>query len=188
MSWYVIDHVCGHTERVQICGTNSHGQRERKAEWLASQPCATCKKATQTQEAIEYAKKNGFAEMEGSERQVAWAEFIRAKRAKEIKVMIDNLIDCLVIGTDVDELKQQIEQTEAQFDFKFISDKEIASADGTVNREYAGDVLSFIENAIWSVFTKFVNTKNAKFWIDTRYDSIDELWEAFFPNPVEKSN
>ncbi len=44
MAKYEIKHTCGHTETVNICGTNVHGERERKAEWLASKPCYKCQR------------------------------------------------------------------------------------------------------------------------------------------------
>lgn len=39
---YTILHACGHRAMSQIYGTNVHGERERKAAWLASKPCTAC--------------------------------------------------------------------------------------------------------------------------------------------------
>ena len=44
MAKYEIEHTCGCVETVNICGTNVHGERERKAAWLASKPCYKCQR------------------------------------------------------------------------------------------------------------------------------------------------
>lgn len=42
MAKYHIAHSCGHDAEVNITGTNVRGERERKAGWLAGQPCGKC--------------------------------------------------------------------------------------------------------------------------------------------------
>ncbi|WP_280411733.1 hypothetical protein, partial [Nocardia asiatica] len=42
MAWYTIDHECGHTERHQIPGSNSGGQRDRRADGLRHTECSAC--------------------------------------------------------------------------------------------------------------------------------------------------
>ncbi len=39
---FTIDHVCGHCADHQIYGTNTHGEREIKAEKLAKTLCPEC--------------------------------------------------------------------------------------------------------------------------------------------------
>lgn len=73
MAKYEIKHSCGHTERVSICGTNVHGERDRKIAWLESRPCRECEAA----EDARAARLEGLAELEGSPKQVAWASDIR---------------------------------------------------------------------------------------------------------------
>lgn len=75
---YTITHTCGHSETVDIYGTNSHGERERKAEWMRSQPCQDCRRTTETAQALESAQARGLPTLTGSEKQIAWAERIRA--------------------------------------------------------------------------------------------------------------
>jgi deoxycytidylate deaminase len=45
MAQYTIKHTCGHEEVVNICGTNVHGERDRKVAWLESKPCHECEKS-----------------------------------------------------------------------------------------------------------------------------------------------
>lgn len=78
MSWYEITRSCGHTESIQIYGTNVHGERERKAALLAEQPCGDCRRAGRDQAASAQAAELGLHALTGSERQVAWAMTIRA--------------------------------------------------------------------------------------------------------------
>ena len=71
---YEITYSCGHTETVQIYGTNVHGEREKKADWLAKHHvCSACLKADReaAKAAAERAKANGMTE--GSDKQMAWA-------------------------------------------------------------------------------------------------------------------
>lgn len=136
MSLYTIDHICGHSEEVQIYGTNVHGEREKKAEWLASRPCFDCRKAEELAQAENYEKFRGLsADMAGTEKQVKWARCIRVKRCKEFENGFP----------DRDEM----------------SDKQKER----------------VKNGI-KAFIKFANTKDARFWIDTR----DELKRQFFEN------
>lgn len=76
---YTITHTCGHREVVQIYGTNSHGERERKADWMASKPCRECERAAETASAKTQTEAAGLPALTGSPKQVAWAESIRAK-------------------------------------------------------------------------------------------------------------
>ena len=80
MAQYDIHHTCGHEETVQIYGTNVHGERTRKAEWLESKPCRDCER-----EAVREANLAGAAELEGSEKQVSWANDLRANASGAIK-------------------------------------------------------------------------------------------------------
>lgn len=86
MAQYNIHHTCGHEETVQIYGTNVHGERTRKAEWLESKPCRDCER-----EAVREANLAGAAELEGSEKQVSWANDLRAKAIGDIKAKLATL-------------------------------------------------------------------------------------------------
>lgn len=83
MAQYNICHTCGHEETVQIYGTNVHGERQRKAEWLESKSCRDCERKAMREENL-----TGAAELEGSEKQVKWANDLRANAIGEIKTKL----------------------------------------------------------------------------------------------------
>lgn len=83
MSKYTITRACGHTESVQIYGKVS--ERDRLASYEERKDCEECYKASQiakraeaAQVAADAAKASGLPALIGSEKQVAWAETIRA--------------------------------------------------------------------------------------------------------------
>lgn len=86
MAKYNITHKCGHTATHNIVGTNSNGERDRKVEYLASNVCYECYKAEQTSAAKEQNK--DLPELTGSEKQIAWAESIRAKKIQSLKSLL----------------------------------------------------------------------------------------------------
>lgn len=80
MAKYTITHSCGHTETVQIYGTNVHGERDRKIAWLESKPCIDCIRAQK----LEESRKAGLKELSGSLKQVSWVTDIRNDMIKQI--------------------------------------------------------------------------------------------------------
>lgn len=93
MAQYNIHHTCGHEETVQIYSTNVHGERQRKAEWLESKPCRDCER-----KAMREGNLAGAAGLEGSEKQVSWANDLRAKAIGDIKANLAK-IDTKYIAT-----------------------------------------------------------------------------------------
>ena len=95
MAKYTIKFSCGHTEERQLFG--KHSDRERKIQYFEeSGLCTECWKAEQglqqkreNAEAAEENAKKGMAKLEGSEKQVAWAESIRRKYFHGIELMPD---------------------------------------------------------------------------------------------------
>lgn len=98
MAHYDITHACGHDERIELFGKTS--ERERRIEWLQERPCTECWKkeraaeaeARRNKEAAMIVEKlgndsadavnalsNATCTLEGSAKQVAWAEDIRTK-------------------------------------------------------------------------------------------------------------
>lgn len=73
MAKYEITHSCGCTETVNICGTNAHGERDKRIAWLSSIPCREC----EARAAAERAADAGLPELSGTPKQVAWALDIR---------------------------------------------------------------------------------------------------------------
>lgn len=86
MAQYNIHHTCGHEETVQIYGTNAHGERQRKAEWLESKPCRDCERKAMREENL-----TGAAELTGSDKQINWANDLRAKAIDDIKAKLAKL-------------------------------------------------------------------------------------------------
>ncbi|MDR1496978.1 MAG: hypothetical protein LBS59_00995 [Puniceicoccales bacterium] len=83
MSKYQIVHSCGHDHTYNLLG--KHNDRDRKAEWLADQPCPECRRAadkaareSQNLEMGRINRENGAVPLDGTDAQVGWAESIRA--------------------------------------------------------------------------------------------------------------
>lgn len=114
MAHYDITHTCGHDERIELFGKTS--ERERRIEWLQERPCTECWKKERAAEAE--ARKNKEAAMiveklgndaadavnalsnatctlEGSAKQVAWAEDIRVKCIAQILDRVRKLVACI---------------------------------------------------------------------------------------------
>lgn len=111
MAHYDVTHACGHDERIELFGKTS--ERERRIEWLQERPCMECWKKERAAEAearknkevamIVEALGNDAAEavnalsnatctLEGSAKQVAWAEDIRTKCIDQLLSQVRNLV------------------------------------------------------------------------------------------------
>jgi hypothetical protein len=89
MAKYEITRACGHTETVQIVGP--YAGRDRQAEYESGNLCYECYKARQAEKhaaesnaAAEAAQSSGLPALSGSEKQIAWAETIRATAAQSL--------------------------------------------------------------------------------------------------------
>jgi len=92
MAKYQITRACGHTETAQIAGPVAG--RDRQAEYESGKLCYECYKAEQakqraaeSQAAGEAAKSSGLPVLTGSEKQIAWAETIRASASQSLNAM-----------------------------------------------------------------------------------------------------
>ena len=93
MAKYQITHSCGHTQEHVLYGKHSgYNGRDNKIEWLGTTLCKECwkkeqdnKKEKVNQEAAEKVNENGFIELQGSEKQIAWANTIRQEKWDEIQ-------------------------------------------------------------------------------------------------------
>ncbi len=81
----LITHACGHEQAHSLTGFAS--QQERKARWLRTTTCRTCFIAEKRSEQAHAAAQDSAAvahldlpALTGSDRQIAWASTIRAKR------------------------------------------------------------------------------------------------------------
>lgn len=83
---YTIEHSCGHDEEIQLFGKTA--ERERRIAWLESKPCREC----ESRERAARAKEAGLPDLEGSEKQIAWAVDIRQRMLAEFEEYTAGLI------------------------------------------------------------------------------------------------
>ncbi len=90
MSQYTIEFTCNHTEVRNIVGKEK--DRQGKADWMARGVCSDCYKGQlaaerQKEQSAQMATAAQFvlADLEGSEKQIAWAEKIRAKMIVDVE-------------------------------------------------------------------------------------------------------
>ena len=81
MAKYTITHECGHTEVVALFGKSS--ERDRRIKWLESKPCRECIRAAEIDRAKAQEQEFGLPDLTGSEKQIAWAITIRARKVTE---------------------------------------------------------------------------------------------------------
>lgn len=85
MAKYTVKFACGHEEVINLYG--SHAERERKIDGK----CSECYKAEKKAEKeTESSKIEDMPELQGSEKQVAWANDIRNKMAAEVVEYIES--------------------------------------------------------------------------------------------------
>jgi hypothetical protein len=97
MAWYTVERACGHEEEIQLYGP--HRQREWRLENVESERlCRECWQAkveaernAAAEQAATEADKEGFPELQGSEKQVRWALQIRAERWAEYSALLQRL-------------------------------------------------------------------------------------------------
>ncbi len=81
MAKYNVTYSCGHSGEVQLFGP--HDERERKLAWYSH--AAVCPDCYQAQQKAEEAKlTEGLIELAGTEKQVTWANGLRARLVKEL--------------------------------------------------------------------------------------------------------
>jgi hypothetical protein len=90
MAKFQITHSCGHTVMHQLYGPVK--DRQGKADWLAERPCYECYQAERAREreeqnraAAQANRDNHLPVLTGSDKQVAWAESIRASMIPALK-------------------------------------------------------------------------------------------------------
>ena len=84
MAHYDVGYACGHSQEVELFGKTS--ARYEKIEWMERGLCPDCYRAKKQEEreqenerAAKLSESLGFSELEGSEKQIAWATTIRQK-------------------------------------------------------------------------------------------------------------
>lgn len=93
---YTVTFACGHTHTVELYGPMD--ERKRKVAYLETVECKDCKKAkleaerkAESEAAAQKAKEGGLPELEGSPKQIAWAETLRAEKVEIWKQMMDTI-------------------------------------------------------------------------------------------------
>lgn len=106
MAWYDGTFSCGHEGRVNIIGPSK--DRQRKADYRFSGVCEECykkqleeKREQANQQALETSKEMELPELQGTEKQVAWANTLRLTMIEDLNKEIFN--------TTVDEAKAVLE-------------------------------------------------------------------------------
>lgn len=140
MAKYEIEHTCGCVETVNICGTNVHGERERKAAWLASKPCYKCQR--KMDEAA------GKAKSEPKDaKQAIFTEKNKQDFPKLLGFMRERLAGDNEVLAAVDEFEKACR--EHMDDFSICSSETLSNAIGEVwqmnySRKYSGCKNNFV--------------------------------------------
>lgn len=80
MAKYTITHKCGHTEEVQLFGSNA--EREKRIAYLESLDCEDCRRLAANAAANAAKEARCLKELSGLDKQVAWANTIRENAFK----------------------------------------------------------------------------------------------------------
>ena len=90
---YSVNHICGHTETHTLYGPGK--ERERKLSWMETTDCSECYQAAlkiqrdaENAKAAEINQANALPTLTGSEKQIAWAETIRAEKIAQLDELI----------------------------------------------------------------------------------------------------
>jgi hypothetical protein len=91
MAWNSVTYKCGHTAHLQIYGSNA--AQANKVAWLRDNQvcpdCAALAKANVAQASAAQNVANGLPTLEGSAKQIAWAESIRADKVAQIDKLME---------------------------------------------------------------------------------------------------
>jgi len=102
----IITYACGHAREYDIF--DSRLRRAGGAEGLSESVCPTCVHADENAKAITQGRADGLPELQGTERQVAWAASIRQQGIADINAQYERLASALAhrwetLG-DIDEI------------------------------------------------------------------------------------
>lgn len=160
MAKYQVTFTCGHTGTVQLFGKTS--DRERWIEWAEQNKlCYKCYEKQKEEShqqaakvATEEAVENGLPSLAGSDKQIPWAETIRAEKLAEI--------DRLITPLDTNMAKVAADPA--------LLEKANSKAveDGFVDFADSGECLKVAVNQIKA-------TDSAKWWIDNRGEDMRRL-------------
>lgn len=95
MAKYRVTHTCGHNRTVSLVGKGT--ERERKLAWMAKQPCPDCLRSEELRRAETSADAQGLPRLDGTPKQIAWAERIRYQTLR----VIDRAIPADQLDTEI---------------------------------------------------------------------------------------
>ena len=111
MAWYYGTYSCGHDGRVNIIGSTK--DRQRKADYHFSGMCEECwhkqkeeERIKANMEALEKTKEMELPELQGTEKQIAWANTLRIKFIDTVEELaekasnrkrIDDVLDYILV-------------------------------------------------------------------------------------------
>lgn len=103
MAWYYGTHTCGHEGEINVIGPGKH--REWKIDAHFGRLCPDCRRRQEQEYAERLNKEWELPGLEGSEKQVAWANSIRAKKAKLMQNELETTDDRISIEWDYKNIK-----------------------------------------------------------------------------------
>lgn len=119
MAKYTVTHTCGHEVEYQLFG--KHTERDRKIEWLSGQECPECRRKAKEEAAKEATAGMELPELEGSEKQVKWANTIRGtmiEAARKNSVCADEVKDKMIsVVASVTSAKEFIDNRNLPVEF-----------------------------------------------------------------------
>lgn len=96
MAKYAVTHSCGHDQVHVLFG--KHKDRESKIEWLATTLCTDCyhgklrdEREAASKQCHDWSKSEGLSPLTGTEKQIAWAETLRASMLGNVRIEADRI-------------------------------------------------------------------------------------------------
>lgn len=179
MAKYEITHSCGHVRTYNLFGKTD--DRNRKIEWLESQPCPDCKREEENAESAKKAAAENRPVLTGSEKQVAWANTLReeviseigAERGTAAERKLRGVLDLVTTGsTKSDPVDTVIEAIERRLRKQLKEQSAIMAA----AKDIAANLGTDKDAKIISMMMDAVNeVTDAKTWIDNRGDMVEYL-------------
>lgn len=165
MSQYDVTYSCGHKGSVSLFGPTK--ERDSKLGWYErTAVCPDCYKTQKESErrqkdeqAKQFTDSMGLPKLSGSEKQIAWAESIRAEKLPKAKTAIDKMV------TDAEGLK------------KFTDDPDKLSRLTELDTARRKLSNGFLEN--------ITNQASAKWWIDNKDLTVNQLYTDYIKDKPE---
>ena len=111
MAKYSVTASCGHTVWVELIGKTR--DREWRLARLREEPCWDCRREAEREQAREQATTEGWPSLEGTPKQVAWAEAIRAQLVERAREFLSDARKWAVRHYSADEIDRGMAPYEA---------------------------------------------------------------------------